>query len=75
MRKGKCHIHMEGSLKSSWKKWVWVWGLKDGSDFNKNMGEKTPKQREYQDQSQNNKDLILGNRIKMKMHTWERSYR
>lgn len=36
---------------------------------------RTPKQREYHDQSQNNMDLILGNRMKMKMYTWDHTGR
>lgn len=42
-------------------------GLEDGSDFNK-IWKRTPKEKDH-NQNQNNKDLVLSNRKKMKMHT------
>lgn len=43
-------------------------GLEDGSDFNKNV-EKNSQTKRISDQIQYNKDLALGSRKKMKMHT------
>lgn len=68
IRRGKSHIQLERSQKTSRKKYIWVWALRKDL-ISVKMQKRTPKQTEYHDQSQNNKDLTLGNRMKLKMHT------